>query len=489
MSSELPELVIAMSDKHGRDIVPLERMKHWGGQAMRFAFLLTIALLSSCATTPSKETIDAKKMEQLRPGQTTKQEVLVVFGSPEAITKDAQGNELYVYTSKENKEFEGMMTGGVIGVGTGAGLGMLAGLPFAVPSFGASVLIGGTVGGVVGGVTGGVIGAKLGEKEVTISSRLVVQLDENDIVRDCYDAVSLQEKAPGDQPRDINVASTEVAPWDSPIDSVRLVENAVEDSAAFAVVVGIDKYQRLPAAPYAEKDAFLTRLYFINNGRVPKDNVYYLVGQKATLANMKKTLDPEGNGLAKRITRGQSRLYVYFSGHGLPDWNTKEVYLVPYDGDPDAPKTSCYSLNELIAGLQGFGAGETIVVLDSCFSGETSGGRGQSLFGAARGGLVLVPEVPKATETITMFYACEGNQTSNAYPDMKHGLFTYYFLKGFAGDADGDQDSKVTVGELSAYLPERISSQAAKMGKSQNPVIDADNVASTVAYCSSSQGN
>ena len=41
---------------------------------------------------------------------------------------------------------------------------------------------------------------------------------------------------------------------------------------------------------------------------------------------------------------------------------------------------------------------------------------------------------------------------SNWYPEKKHGLFTYFFLKGLQGAADLDGDGAVTVSEMERYL-------------------------------------
>jgi hypothetical protein len=41
---------------------------------------------------------------------------------------------------------------------------------------------------------------------------------------------------------------------------------------------------------------------------------------------------------------------------------------------------------------------------------------------------------------------------ANWYPAKKHGLFTYFFLKGLKGDADLNSDRRVTVREMKQYL-------------------------------------
>jgi len=39
--------------------------------------------------------------------------------------------------------------------------------------------------------------------------------------------------------------------------------------------------------------------------------------------------------LDKRIKEGQTEVYFYFAGHGLPDIETSKAYLIPCDSDPN----------------------------------------------------------------------------------------------------------------------------------------------------------
>ena len=44
------------------------------------------------------------------------------------------------------------------------------------------------------------------------------------------------------------------------------------------------------------------------------------------------------------------------------------------------------------------------------------------------------------------------DRVSNWYPEKRHSLFTYFFLRGVQGAADKNFDSRITVGELETYL-------------------------------------
>lgn len=46
-----------------------------------------------------------------------------------------------------------------------------------------------------------------------------------------------------------------------------------------------------------------------------------------------------------------------------------------------------------------------------------------------------------------------------------HGVFTYFLLKGLAGDADANSDHRVSLGELIPYLSENVR-RATRNGQS-----------------------
>jgi hypothetical protein len=51
----------------------------------------------------------------------------------------------------------------------------------------------------------------------------------------------------------------------------------------------------------------------------------------------------------------------------------------------------------------------------------------------------------------------------------KHGLFSYYLMKGMRGDADTNKDKQITVGELGDYVKENVSDMAGMLDREQTP--------------------
>ena len=55
---------------------------------------------------------------------------------------------------------------------------------------------------------------------------------------------------------------------------------------------------------------------------------------------------------------------------------------------------------------------------------------------------------------------------------LRHGLFTYYLLRGLKGEADTNRDGEVTLGELTAFLGQTVPAAArSSFRQEQRPLI------------------
>ena len=82
---------------------------------------------------------------------------------------------------------------------------------------------------------------------------------------------------------------------------------------------------------------------------------------------------------------------------------------------------------------------------------------------------ILSNEVTERPDNFTIFSAAKFDQISSGFNEAKHGIFSYYLMKGLEGKADTNKDKKITNGELHVYLDEYISQQALQLGRKQNP--------------------
>ncbi|MGH7260719.1 MAG: caspase family protein [Nitrospiraceae bacterium] len=233
---------------------------------------------------------------------------------------------------------------------------------------------------------------------------------------------------------------------------------------AYAVVIGVEDYRDLPKVDYAKRDAEMVRTYLTKALGYREQNVVMLLNDRVTKSDLEARFE---KWLPKQVGDNKdAEVFVYYGGHGAPDPNTNQAFLVPYNGDPAYLETSAYPLNRLYETLGKLPAKNITVVMDSCFSG--AGGRSVIQKGA-RPMLIAVENPLLASHNMVVISAAAGNQISNAFPEKRHGLFTYYFLKGLQGDADANKDGAVDVEELYTFMKPQVETAARRMNADQSP--------------------
>lgn len=255
-------------------------------------------------------------------------------------------------------------------------------------------------------------------------------------------------------------------PYHSDVDHPTYNESDIRAND-FALVIGIDKYDTLPPADFAEHDAQAVRDHLLAMG-YQTDHVVFLTGRRATRANMAKNIE---SWLTKNVSDG-STVFFYFSGHGAPDTATGAAYLVPWDGDPKALDQTAYPVGALYEKLGSLGAKSVIVAMDACFSG--AGGRSV----LPKGARPLVNRIDLGTAKLhgpIVALAASGKEEITGTDDAQsHGLFTYYLLKGL-NEMGG---SHVTAKKLFDYLRPKVEQAARRDNRIQTPQLIAESESS-----------
>jgi len=231
-----------------------------------------------------------------------------------------------------------------------------------------------------------------------------------------------------------------------------------------AVVFGIESYKNVPGVSFAKRDAEWMKKYFENILGIPQNRIYHKMDSDVGQAEFSKVFSEDG-WLDKRVKEGETNLYVYYAGHGAPDMKKNKAYLIPYDGDPNYASQTGYEMDALYEQLGNLGAASVTVFLDACFSGANRDN--EMLLADARPVFMEVDE--SATRNVTVFSAAGGKEISSAWPEKKHGLFSYFLMKGMRGDADANGDNQITVGELGDYIKENVSDMAGMLDREQTP--------------------
>ena len=232
-----------------------------------------------------------------------------------------------------------------------------------------------------------------------------------------------------------------------------------ENPNNYAVIIGIEKYASLPAAEFAERDAEAVRAHLTALG-YPARNIYFLSGHQATRAKIAQSVN---TWLPKRVGEN-STVFFYYSGHGAPELQSTQAYLVPIDGDAEDLDSTAYPIKQLYAKLGKLKARHVIVALDSCFSG--AGGR--SVLAKGTRPLVSKIDLGGVPDNVIALTASEERQISGTIEDQGHGAFTYYMLKGLGGAAKNGSGA-VTVQSLYDYLTPKVQDAARLHNRDQTP--------------------
>ncbi|MBI5141642.1 MAG: caspase family protein [Nitrospirae bacterium] len=243
-----------------------------------------------------------------------------------------------------------------------------------------------------------------------------------------------------------------------------------------AVIIGNKNYSApgVPPVEFADRDAAIIREYLLSMG-FARENVIF--EKDATLGKFNEILGTSTarGKLARFVKANVSNVFVYYVGHGAPDLNTQEAYFVPSDANPSAIETGGYPLQMFYDNLGKLPAKKITVVLDSCFSGNSNG---RLIMSGVSPALVKVRKEYNGPANASVITSAAVDQVSSWYPDKRHSMFTYFFLKAIGGDADADRDRKVTIGELRKYLGDNVPYMALRLSSvEQTPVVngaDAD---------------
>ncbi len=231
---------------------------------------------------------------------------------------------------------------------------------------------------------------------------------------------------------------------------------------AVAIVIGISNYKTLPKAEFANNDARVFYDYAIRALGVKAENIKLLVDGDAEELEIIKAFK---TWLPSRV-KSTTDVYVYYSGHGLPTQDGKGLYLLPPRADRDFISRTSIQFQEINSDLQAAKPKSVTIFIDACYSGQTRSG--ETLVANARP-VALKAEKKLFPDNFTIITASQADQISSSSPDLKHGVFSYYLMKGMEGDADADKDGKITLGEMQVYLVDNVGRQAGMMSRKQEP--------------------
>lgn len=209
-----------------------------------------------------------------------------------------------------------------------------------------------------------------------------------------------------------------------------LMSSTLMAQKTYVVAVGMDKYQnpninRLPT-PVSDVKA-LAHFFHDYNGA----HVFMLLNDNATRKHILKVLRTE---FAKSTEKDE--IIFAFSGHGA------EGGLSCYDINS---MDDLITYNEIMDIMEHAKARRKVILANACYSGGMNVRRGNS----ARN------QSLKKT-SVLLFTSSRADETTLANRDMMYSYFIERILLAFRGQADKNNDKKITARELFNYVSARV---------------------------------
>jgi hypothetical protein len=256
------------------------------------------------------------------------------------------------------------------------------------------------------------------------------------------------------QADDIEVLSVDV-------DQVPARVRGFERRKAVGIAIGVGKFREAEVSPvkFAAHDAETMAKYFRTVGGIPPDQIKVLTDERALKEDLAEAFE---EWLPRQIKK-DGIVFVFFSGRAVVD-AAGAVSLVPHEGGSKS-SARLFSVRRLHSALARLPIQHAILILDVSLEGS----------GADRAkkepNWNTVGE-PGEEGKFLHVVSVTGLQEAHRFDRGRHGLFTYYVLKGLSGAADGDRDGQIIVAELFDYAREQVLKSAkTEYGNEQEPAL------------------
>lgn len=232
-------------------------------------------------------------------------------------------------------------------------------------------------------------------------------------------------------------------------------ETNKKNNNTYAFIVANENYKNVANVASALHDGQTFSEYCEKTLGIPKSQIVFLTD--ATSGDFWSEFENMKGRIANRAE--DVDVILYYSGHGLPDDNTKEAFLMPVDAQPQHTRTMI-KLQEVYDGLGKLPNASVYAFMDACFSGSSrESGQKDTPVVAARGVALRHKEVDPAGNVFVLS-AADAQQTAFPYEEKDHGMFTYWLLKKL-------QDSKggATLEEISKFVTDKVSSTSQEINR------------------------
>ena len=235
-----------------------------------------------------------------------------------------------------------------------------------------------------------------------------------------------------------------------------------------AVIIGIENYQFVPVAKYAENDSRMFYEFATHILAIPPNQIQYIYGKDATRANILKAFS---NWMKSFSNNQQLEVFVFYSGHGLSEADGSEAYFLPVDGDPALLRDTAISRKRVLIELANIAAKSATLFLDTCYSGVTR--NGDTIVSGQRPVVITPTGWQGIAPNVSILAASSQSETSTGLDERKHGIFSYFLMRALNGEADlkpkGNEDGTITLQEIIDFVRPNVIRTASGKGQKQTP--------------------
>jgi len=243
--------------------------------------------------------------------------------------------------------------------------------------------------------------------------------------------------------------------------NTNLPETNMNRPNAVAVVIGNANYKYTSPVRYAINDAQMMKTYLkevMGFGHV-------IFRKNMTKGEMEGLFSKDGT-VDNLLVGEESKLFVFYSGHAVPDMEGDERYLLPKDCPPKNAEVQGYPLKKLYRKLSKLDTTSVTLLMDACFSGK-------KVIDGVSSTIIVNEDLP--TFNGVVMTAAQGDEVASWYKAKKHGLFTWFFLKAIHDyeNSDLNDDGKLTYQEIYDYMTyEQLSGGLARYAGILNNNVD-----------------
>lgn len=228
----------------------------------------------------------------------------------------------------------------------------------------------------------------------------------------------------------------------------------------FVLIFSNERYTEndISSVSFARRDGEIFGKYCIQTLGIPEENIH--IKFDATKNQMRSEIKWI-RSIADAFGE-EANVIFYYSGHGMPDEESRKAYLLPSDGIANDPE-SAYSLSSLYTQLGSLHVKSVVVFLDACFSGSSRNGE---MMMASRG-VAIRPKEEALNGRLVVFSASQGDETAYQYNEKGHGLFTYFLLKKMQ-----ESNGNTTLYDLGQYIVNNVrQTSVLRNKKKQTPAV------------------